>query len=116
VHGDFHPGNVRGTADEFVILDWGDSGIGQPMIDQLAFCRRLTAADRAAAEDVWAAEWQRIVPGSDAGRAAALLAPVAALNAAVVYQSFLDSIEPDERPYHKGDPVEALREAIRATG
>ncbi len=114
VHGDFHPGNIRGTSEEFVILDWGDSGVGHPMIDQLAFCRRLSAADRTAAQQVWAAEWQRVVPGSDASRAAALLVPVAALNAAVVYQHFLDHIEPDERPYHDGDPVAALRDALRA--
>ncbi len=114
VHGDFHPGNVRGTAHALVILDWGDSGIGQPMIDQLAFCRRLPAADRVAVQDTWAAEWQRMIPGSDARRAATLLGPVAALNAAVVYQHFLDRIEPDERPYHEGDPVAALREAVAA--
>jgi aminoglycoside phosphotransferase (APT) family kinase protein len=29
VHGDFHPGNVRGE----VILDWGDSFLGQPVFD-----------------------------------------------------------------------------------
>ncbi len=114
VHGDFHPGNVRGTSQELVILDWGDSGIGQPLIDLLAFCRRLSAADRAAVEKVWAAEWQRVIPGSDASRATALLGPVAALNAAVVYQHFLDCIEPAERPYHEGDPVAALREAVRS--
>ena len=114
VHGDFHPGNVRGTPQQMVILDWGDSGVGQPMIDQLAFCRPLAPADRSAAEDVWATQWQRIVPGSETGRAAALLGPVATLNAAVVYQHFLDCIEPAERPYHQGDPVTALREALGA--
>jgi hypothetical protein len=114
VHGDFHPGNLRGGAGRLVILDWGDSGIGHPMIDQLAFCRRLTPADRAAAVRVWAQEWSRIVPGSDATRSAALLKPVAALNAAVTYQRFLDTIEPAERPYHEGDPVRELGAALSA--
>ena len=112
VHGDFHPGNVRGTPGSLVILDWGDSAVGQPMIDQLAFVRRLDRTDRLAVEREWAREWQRLVPGSDANRAAELLRPVAALNAAVVYQHFLDNIEPAERSYHAGDPLGALRDAI----
>ncbi len=114
VHGDFHPGNVRGTAGNLVILDWGDSAVGHPMIDQLAFGRRLSTPDRFAVEQEWARAWQRIVPGSDASRAAELLRPVAALNAAVVYQQFLDNIEPAERSYHEGDPLGALRDAVAA--
>jgi len=113
VHGDFHPGNVRGTAGKFAILDWGDCAVGNPMIDQLAFGQRLNPADRGAAEELWAQEWQSIVPGCDAGRAAALLRPVTALYQCVVYQHFLDNIEPDERPYHSGDQVDSLRQAAR---
>ncbi|MEO6714647.1 MAG: aminoglycoside phosphotransferase family protein, partial [Mycobacteriales bacterium] len=30
VHGDFHSGNTRGDAQHLVLLDWGDSGIGNP--------------------------------------------------------------------------------------
>ena len=111
VHGDFHPGNVRGVPGRFAILDWGDSAVGHPMIDQLAFGQRLQPADRAAAEGLWAREWQRVVPGCDAGRAATLLRPVTALYGAVIYQRFLDNIEPDEHPYHRGDPLNALRHA-----
>ena len=37
VHGDFHRGNVRGTPDRLVLLDWGDSGVGHPLLDQAAF-------------------------------------------------------------------------------
>ena len=111
VHGDFHPGNVRGTPGRFAILDWGDSGVGHPMIDQYAFGQGLAAADRESVERAWAQEWQRAVPGCDAGRAAALLRPVAALHGAVVYRTFLDNIEPDEHPYHAGDPLALLRHA-----
>ena len=35
VHGDFHPGNVGGHADSHVVLDWGDSFVGNPLIDEL---------------------------------------------------------------------------------
>jgi len=30
VHGDFHPGNVRGNDQRLVLLDWGDCGVGHP--------------------------------------------------------------------------------------
>ena len=42
---------------------------------------------------------------------AALLAPVAALRQALIYRMFLDSIEPDERVYHAGDPAHWLGRA-----
>lgn len=116
VHGDFHPGNVRGDPGAFAILDWGDSGVGHPMLDQLAFGQRLDTDDRAAAERCWAAEWQRVVPGCDADRAAALLRPVAALYGGVVYDRFLDNIEPDEHPYHAGDSLASLRHAADLAG
>ena len=45
VHGDFHPGNVGGPVDQYVILDWGDSFVGNPLIDELAFIHRLGPED-----------------------------------------------------------------------
>lgn len=113
VHGDFHPGNVRGMPGRFRILDWGDSAVGHPMIDQLAFGQRLAAHDKVAVERCWAQEWQRAVPGCDAARAADLLRPVTALYGGVIYQRFLDNIEPDEQVYHAGDPLAAIRHAAR---
>lgn len=109
VHGDFHPGNVRGTPDRLVLLDWGDSGIGHPMLDQPAFLQRVPVEHRAAIGERWADEWRRIVPGADPQRASRLLAPVAAARQAVIYQMFLDNIEPAEHPYHRDDPADWLR-------
>jgi hypothetical protein len=105
VHGDFHPGNLRSAGPgDLVLLDWGDSGIGHPMLDQPAFLERLSPEDATAAREVWAERWQREVPGCDPDRAAMLLAPVGALRQALIYQVFLDGIEPDERIYHAPDP------------
>ena len=103
VHGDFHPGNVRGAPGRLVLLDWGDSGIGHPLLDQPAF---LTRIDRAAVETVrehWHDAWRRAAPGSDPDRAARLLAPMAAARQAVIYQRFLDQIEASEQVYHRAD-------------
>ena len=34
VHGDYHPGNWRGTGINLTILDWGDCVSGHPLLDQ----------------------------------------------------------------------------------
>ncbi len=113
VHGDFHPGNLRGAAPDFVILDWGEIGLGNPMLDQFAFCARLSPPDRAAVERHWAQRWLDFRPGCEPTRAASLLRPVRSLMAAATFQGFLDHIEPDERRYHLRDPLLCLRDAAR---
>jgi aminoglycoside phosphotransferase (APT) family kinase protein len=117
LHGDMHPGNWRREGDRLTLLDWGDVGVGNPMVDQRAFVERL--ADPALRERIsglWAALWAQLVPGSDPARAAYLLGPVAQLAAAATYQRFLDHIEATERVYHALDPVDRLRAAIAADG
>jgi len=104
VHGDFHPGNLRGAGLDLTLLDWGDSGLGHPLLDQSAFLQRVPADLRAAMAAHWTRRWREAARGCDPARAAALLAPLAAARRAVVYQRFLDQIEPDEHPYHRGDP------------
>jgi Ser/Thr protein kinase RdoA (MazF antagonist) len=111
VHGDFAPGNVRGdgVATHMTLLDWGDSTVGQPLLDLPAFLDRTPAGEGAAIRAHWVACWRAAVPGSDPSGAARLLAPVAAARQAVVYRRFLDQIEPAERAYHEGDPATWLR-------
>lgn len=111
VHGDFHPGNTRGDRDRIVLLDWGDCGIGHPMLDQSAFLEPARAAERRAIEEHWVSAWRSAVPGSDPARAAALLAPIGALRKAVIFRRFLDAIEEDEQVYHRDDPAIWLRRA-----
>ena len=115
VHGDFHLGNIKGSADGrsagFTILDWGDSGVGNPMLDQLAFARFLPPGDRPAVEAEWSRLWRDAAPRSDPEGAVDLLRPVTALREAAVYQRFLDNIEPAEHRYHDGDPAAQLRRA-----
>jgi aminoglycoside phosphotransferase (APT) family kinase protein len=88
-----------------VIYDWGDSGIGHPLLD-VAVAEDWRGADQAEAARLrrhWLGAWQDAVPGADVGRAWRLLRPVAVARRAVVYQRFLDSIEPSERVYHHLD-------------
>lgn len=114
VHGDFHTGNARGSAapdGRTVLLDWGDCGIGHPLLDQAAFLATVRTEDREPVREAWVAMWRSSVPGSDPDRASRLLAPVAALRQALIYRTFLDGIEPDEHVYHGRDPARWLRRA-----
>ncbi len=111
VHGDFHPGNVRGRPGRYAILDWSDSAVGHPLTDELAFFRSLGEGDRERVRAAWSASWRRVVPGCEPERAAELLQPVMPLVAAMVYADFCAQIEPDERVYHTRDVPAALRAA-----
>jgi hypothetical protein len=114
VHGDFHPGNTRGSDapdGRSVLLDWGDCGIGNPLLDQAATLASIREEQRGPLRAHWAGLWRDAVPGCDPDRAAELLGPVRALRQAMIYQVFLDGIEPDEHVYHSGDPAHWLRKA-----
>lgn len=110
VHGDFHPGNVRGGpgSDGLVVLDWGDSGVGNPLLDCAAMVEDLTNRDRQVLLAEWCLQWRKTVPDCDPATALKFSAPVAALRLAVLYRLFLDQIEPSERPYHAADPARWL--------
>jgi hypothetical protein len=105
VHGDFHPGNFRGDGAALTLLDWGDSGVGHPLLDQAALFNAIPKAAVDAIRAHWLGRWREAVPGADPARAAALLAPVAAARQAVIYRKFLDNIEPAEQCYHRSDPA-----------
>ena len=117
VHGDFHPGNVRGDDRSLVLLDWGDSGVGHPLLDEPAFLDRVLEDAADSVRRHWHAAWSQALPGSDPDQASGLLRPVAAARQALIYQTFLDGIEPSERPYHAADPADWLHrtaELLRA--
>ena len=113
VHGDFHPGNARGDGLTVTLLDWGDSGVGHPLLDRAAYLERISADDLQAVEDHWNRRWSEAVPGSDPARAAMLIAPIAAARQTVIFWTFLDGIEPSEWPYHRVDPADWLGRTAR---
>jgi len=114
VHGDFHPGNWRFGSDGLVLLDWGDAGVGHPLFDWAgSFLGHVPEAMRMNVRDAWLEAWRAERPNADPARAGDLIRPIAALRAALVYQGFLDGIEPTERIYHEADVPECLRWAVR---
>lgn len=109
-HGDPHPGNARigiagieNPAGEVIVFDWGDSGVGHPLLDTDVIGEPSLGA--------WFGAWARAFPGSDPATAWQALQPVAALRGAVVFRRFLDNIEPSERVYHQDDVEPFLAKA-----
>ena len=111
VHGDFHPGNVRGIGTDLTILDWGDAGVGHPLLDVPPFMERATPDHAPSLREHWLAASRAAYPRSDPARAWDTIAPIAAARKAVVYRGFLDNIEPSEHPYHGTDPRDCLQQA-----
>lgn len=116
VHGDFHPGNVRGTDLDLTILDWGDAGVGHPYLDASAFLDMTPEPERELVTRRWQALWRDAIPGCQVEHAWALVAPLAAARRAVIYRRFLDNIEPSEHPYHRDDPRIWLEQVATLVG
>ncbi len=116
VHGDYHSGNVRGDAQRLTILDWGDAGLGHPLLDYPAFMRGVPTEMQPRLRGVWEAAWRAVYPQSDPTRAWDLIEPIGPARQAVVYRKFLDNIEPSERIYHRDDPRDALQDVAEIVG
>jgi len=113
VHGDFHPGNVRSDGVDQVIIDWGDSRIGHPVMDLLRMRDWPEGqGDPVALMELWCVHWRRAVPGCDPERVIELVEPLVPLREALIYDMFLRSIEPSERPYHDDDVPFGILTAI----
>ncbi|MFI5695616.1 aminoglycoside phosphotransferase family protein [Kribbella sp. NPDC051586] len=116
VHGDFHPGNWRSDGTHRVIVDWADTFVGHPATDIRRLHDFLPPEKRDHAAEVWTAAWRRAVPGCDPMRALAPMSVLGPLTYALMYQRFLDNIEPGERIYHQDDPAICLRSALDVAG
>lgn len=114
VHGDFHAGNWRWDGRRLVLIDWGDSGVGHPLLDQAAFLAQVPEGARPAILRAWAQAWRGARPDAEPERALHLVLPIAALRQALLYQDFLDAIEPTERRYHEIDVPQWLSQAATA--
>ena len=112
LHGDFHPGNARGVHGELVILDWTDAAVGSPLLDLPTFFVRLSPERAALARSLAVELWSRHVSGVDFERAFALAEALRAAMDALVYQEFLDGIEPSEQMDHEADVPAALRRVL----
>ncbi|MEU4441815.1 phosphotransferase [Actinosynnema sp. NPDC050801] len=105
LHGDFHPGNWRSGG---VVLDWGDAHWGHPALDAARLIGFVAPEFRPVIERVWVDAWLSHHPSSDPASALRHARPASHLVGALVYQEFLDNIEPSERVYHLGDPEAEL--------
>ncbi|WP_434439570.1 phosphotransferase [Lentzea sp. E54] len=109
VHGDFHPGNWRSSG---VVIDWSDAVWGHPALDA---CRLMSFSPdlNEVISRVWSEAWLAHRPDSRPLEALDVARRASHLHNAVRYQEFLDNIEESERIYHRDDPAEELRAALR---
>jgi hypothetical protein len=114
VHGDFHPGNWRSDGTARSVVDWADTFIGHPSLDIQRLLSWLPNEKHEHAVEIWTTAWKRQLPDSDPHRALAPMSVLGHLVYAVVYQRFLDNIEPSERVYHEDDPASELQAAVDA--
>jgi len=112
LHGDFYQGNVRGEPGRWRILDWGDAAIGHPVIDIIRLRGFMREDQRDEVIRLWSTAWKAAIPGCEPEAALEPFAPVVELLDGLIYQAFLDNIEPDERVYHAEDPLTSLRCAV----
>lgn len=113
VHGDYHPGNWRGSGLDLVMLDWGDCVIGNPLLDFPGLLHR--AGEHAeVVREAWLTAWREKVPRADVETAAEIAVHLADARMAVVFQGFLDQIEPSEHIYHAADPGDFLARVAEA--
>lgn len=112
VHGDFHPGNWRSDGTTRMVVDWADSYVSHPAVDIRRLAGYLSGPKLDLALTTWSSAWQQAVPGCRPQRALAPMTALARLLGALMYQRFLDNIEPSERVYHEDDPRTELRAAV----
>jgi aminoglycoside phosphotransferase (APT) family kinase protein len=112
VHGDFHPGNHRYDGHRLVLLDWGDSGVGHPLLDMTAFLKWVPSDRLGRVTELWITRWKDVYGSANVSRAVELIRPLGAMRQALVYRKFLDGIEASEQVYHREDPAFWLRRAI----
>ena len=58
VHGDLHAGNWRYGPRGLLLLDWGDSGVGHPLLDLPAFLERLPPDQQDDVRAGWVRQWR----------------------------------------------------------
>ena len=63
IHGDFHPGNIMVSNDELVLIDMGDSSVGDPTIDLLGSGQRCIRACQANISQESGISLSVIIPG-----------------------------------------------------
>src|ERR1044072_9173056 len=74
VHGDFHPGNFRGNGRALTLLDWGDNGVGHPLLYQPAFFDAIPEECVEAVRAHGVEQWRAASPRCDPARASIRLA------------------------------------------
>jgi len=109
VHGDFHAGNMRIGVNPPIVFDWGDSFMGHPFLDMVGLPNKTLIQQ-------WLSLWQSVYPDENVVKLWKKIRPLSKLRTALVYQNFLNNIEPTEQVYHEGDVDEIILDVLGEPG
>jgi aminoglycoside/choline kinase family phosphotransferase len=115
MHGDFHFGNVRGTIDEPVFIDWSDACIGHPFVD-LLFLRLYGSVDErdfAALLDVYLSAWSDVASLPALRKEASTMLTLGHLHIAESYRRIQMNQAAESRLELDGFLAHHLREFLR---
>jgi Phosphotransferase enzyme family len=98
VHGDLHAGNVMRIDGRFVVFDWSDACVADPLVDVLMFVSRLPDDPmlRTTFRDRYLDAWPGVTR-SAADAYVVLPEPLAAMHHAVSYRGIYDAFGPGDR-------------------
>ncbi len=116
IHGDFHQGNWRGTEEDLYILDWADVGVAHPLLEPPIPVHHYTSEQVSELLEHWKSCWQTAWPSANFDLAFEISRPLLTLRIAVLFQRFLDQIEPSEHVYHVADPLQFLKQTAQLWG
>jgi len=93
VHGDLNPENVRPTRNGWMLFDWTDACVGNPVVDVALAVDKEPDDRRAEAISAYAARWSRVLPADRVEHAVRAAPAIGAAHQAVSYRWILDAVD-----------------------
>jgi aminoglycoside phosphotransferase (APT) family kinase protein len=114
VHGDLHPGNIVVTPDDrYVVVDWSDAALGNPLVDLATYLTRTKDRDlRGRLLDAYVATWNGLVDRARLDTAVNLAMAVGCLYQVQTYQALDAALDEPDRAIFTGSDAGWAKRAV----